>query len=453
MKIVIVGGGKVGEYLCKELSSEENDIVLIEKDVEVLDYIISNNDIMGIVGNGASYPILLEAGVNDADVFIAVTQKDELNIISSILAKKLGAKYTIARVSNPEYSGHMNSVRESLGIDLMINPEFETALRISRNLKYPSAIDVRTFSENRAIMVQILVKKSSFLNGLKLIDFPKSCPERVLICFVERGNEVHIPDGNFVLQEGDRIHVTGPTSSLLNFYKLVGEINKRIKSVFIIGGGKLTYYILKILRKQNLDIKVIEIDRNKARDLSEDFPNVVFINDDGTNRSVLDEENFANYDACISLTGIDEENLIVAMYSKKIGLKKMIAKVNRTELLDIVDPEKIQTVVTPKKVVADIITRVVRSRINSKGSNVLTLYRLADNRIEAAEFAVKEESKIINIPLKDLKTQSGILISYIIRNGDLIIPKGDDFIEPNDRVIIISESKYVEELDDILEVE
>ncbi len=449
MKIIIVGGGKVGEYLCSDLS-DENDVVLIESNPDILDYVMSNNDIMGVVGNGASYPILVEAGVSEADVFISVTQKDELNIISSMIAKRMGAKYTIARVRNPEYFGHMEFVRRSLGIDLMLNPEYEAAMRIARNLKYPSAIDVRSFSANKAIMVQLLVKENSYLNGLKLMDFPKRAPKRVLICFVERDDEIHIPDGNFVLRAGDRIHVTGNTSSLVKFYRSVGEPNQRIRSVFIIGGGRLTYYILQILTKQNLDIKVVEIDRDKARRLSEDFPEVIFINDDGTNRETLDEENFTSYDACISLTGIDEENLIVAMYAKKTGIKKMIAKVNRTELLDIVDPERIQTIVTPKKVVADIIARVVRSRINSQHSNVITLYRLAENRVEAAEFAVKFSSNVIDIPLKDLNTKKGILIAYIIRGEELIIPKGDDMIKSGDRVIIISEAMYIEDIDDIL---
>lgn len=449
MKIVIVGGGKIGEFLCRDLSSDANDIVIIEKNPEVLDYILSNNDIMGIVGNGASYPILMEAGMEDTDVFIAVTPTDELNIIAASMAKKLGASYTIARVRNPEYSQYMEFVRGSLGIDLMLNPEYEAAVGVSWNLKYPSAINVESFSRNRAYMIELLVKQNSVLNGLKLADIRSRFKKQVLICIVERGEEVYIPDGNFVLKAGDKIHVTGVSDALSEFYHIVGEKKNAIRSLFIIGGGRMTYYLLKILQNQSLKTKVIEINRDKARQLSEEFPDVIFINDDGTSRETLEEENFRSYDSMISLTGIDEENLIMSMYAEKVGIPKSMAKINRVELLDIVDPEGTFSVIVPKQIAADIITRVVRSLSQSRSSNMLTLFRLVDNRVEAAEFAVSKKSKIIDIPLKDLDTKQDTLIAYIARRNQIIFPGGNDCIKAGDHVMLISKTP-LEDVDEIL---
>ncbi len=450
MKIIIVGAGKVGELLCKDLAIEGNDITLIEEDPKILDRILSSSDIMGLVGNGANCEVLKEASVETADIFIAVTHSDEINIISSVIAKKMGAKYTIARVRNPEYSSQMKFMSDSLGIDIMLNPEAEAAFFIARNLEFPNALNVETFAGNKVNLVEILVEKDTYLDGIKLMEFKNKYFASLLVCIVKRGQEIHIPTGNFILQAGDRIYVTGIQSELSKFYKSLGHKEKRIKSVIIIGGGRITYYLTDMLLEKMMDIKIIEINEDKARELSGIYENAVIVHGDGTDSELLDEERFGEYDACISLTGIDEENIILSMYANKLGIKKTITKINGISLFNVLELVGLQSIVTPKKIIADYIIRIVRSLVSSQGENIETLYRLVDNNVEAIEFKVPENSDVINIPLKDLDTKDNLLIAYILRNGQLIFPGGLDVLKPKDRVIIVTTEKFLDDINKIL---
>ncbi len=450
MKIIIVGAGKVGELLCKDLAIEGNDITLIEEDPKILDRILSSSDIMGLVGNGANCEVLKEASVETADIFIAVTHSDEINIISSVIAKKMGAKYTIARVRNPEYSSQMKFMSDSLGIDIMLNPEAEAAFFIARNLEFPNALNVETFAGNKVNLVEILVEKDTYLDGIKLMEFKNKYFASLLVCIVKRGQEIHIPTGNFTLQAGDRIYVTGIQSELSKFYKSLGHKEKRIKSVIIIGGGRITYYLTDMLLEKMMDIKIIEINEDKARELSGIYENAVIVHGDGTDSELLDEERFGEYDACISLTGIDEENIILSMYANKLGIKKTITKINGISLFNVLELVGLQSIVTPKKIIADYIIRIVRSLLSSQGENIETLYRLVDNNVEAIEFKVPENSDVINIPLKDLDTKDNLLIAYILRNGQLIFPGGLDVLKPKDRVIIVTTEKFLDDINKIL---
>jgi len=450
MKIIIVGAGKVGELLCKDLAIEGNDITLIEEDPKILDRILSSSDIMGLVGNGANCEVLKEASVETADIFIAVTHSDEINIISSVIAKKMGAKYTIARVRNPEYSSQMKFMSDSLGIDIMLNPEAEAAFFIARNLEFPNALNVETFAGNKVNLVEILVEKDTYLDGIKLMEFKNKYFASLLVCIVKRGQEIHIPTGNFILQAGDRIYVTGIQSELSKFYKSLGHKEKRIKSVIIIGGGRITYYLTDMLLEKMMDIKIIEINEDKARELSGIYENAVIVHGDGTDSELLDEERFGEYDACISLTGIDEENIILSMYANKLGIKKTITKINGISLFNVLELVGLQSIVTPKKIIADYIIRIVRSLVSSQGENIETLYRLVDNNVEAIEFKVPENSDVINIPLKDLDTKDNLLIAYILRNGLLIFPGGLDVLKPKDRVIIVTTEKFLDDINKIL---
>lgn len=451
MKIVIVGAGKIGEILCRDLSTEGNDITLIEQDAKILDKVLSVSDIMGIVGNGANREVLADAGVHSADIFIAVTTNDEINLISSVMAKKMGAKYTIARVRNPEYSEQMQFMKESLGIDIMLNPEAEAADFIRKNLEYPNALNVDSFAKNKVNLVEILVEENSYLDGLKLVDFKRNHFRNLLVCIVQRGPEVYVPTGNFVLKADDRIYVTGAHADLGEFYKSLGHSGERIKSVFIVGGGRITHYLADILLKKKMKLKIVELKEERAKELSETFENAEIINGNGIDLDLLEEENFSSYDACVSLTGIDEENIIISMFADKIGIKKTITKINSTSLLNVLDFVGLQSILTPKKIIADYIVKIVRSFASAQGeNNIQNLYRLADNRVEAIEFSVGEYSRVAGIPLKDLHIKENVLIPYIIREGKLIMPGGLDVIKPYDTVIIITTQQYLDDIDQII---
>jgi len=451
MKIVIVGAGVVGESLCTELSQEGNDVILIEKREEILNKIIDTNDITGLVGNGASYENLIEAGADKADVFIAVTEADELNIISCIIAQKIGAKYTIARVRNPEYSADKKFVREGLGISMMINPEEEAAKSIMNKLKFPNATSVDSIFSNRATILELEITKESSLKGIMLKDLDKVTSEKIIIFIVKRGNEVFIPSGNFVLEEDDSIYVTGTSDAVVKFYNEMGYQHKNINSAMLIGGGTISHYLTERLLKIKKQVKIIESDRERAEKLSRSYPNAIVIKGDETDQELLLNEGIKNYDAVLALTDKDEENIVISMFAESVNEGKVITKMSRTLLLPILEEKGLYSVIVPKKVIADIIIRVVRSKINVKGSKMNTLHRLVDNNIEAIVFEVSPQSKIIGIPLKDLKVISDLLIVCILRDEELIYPGGDDIIQAKDKVMIVTLKRTIEDIDDILE--
>ncbi|WP_414838815.1 Trk system potassium transporter TrkA [Carnobacterium sp. TMP28] len=450
MKIVIVGGGKVGEFLCVALSTEGNDVILIEKNSRILERIANKTEIIGIVGNGANYDAQIEANVPECDVFIAVTEMDEINMIASIIAKKLGAKNTILRARNREYSTHIDFVRESLGITMLINPELEAAKHMANLIKFPSALSVESFVYGRVNMVELEINEKSKLADINLVEF-KNQHKDIMVMIVLRGEEAFIPFGESILQKGDRIYVTGGQKQLNKFYKAAGSYKEKIRSVMIIGGGRITYYLLTLLAPLKLTIKVIEHNEKKAIELSSHFPEVVVINGDGTDQTLLDEERMEMYDAVISLTGVDEENVINSMYAAKKDMKKIITKINRISLMKILGSVGLQSVITPKRIIANSIIRFVRSLEESEGSDVEALYRLADDQVEVLQFKVKESSKIINIPLSQLNTKNNLLIAYIIRKKKVIFPDGKDVIKPKDYVVVVSSNSYFNDIDDIRE--
>ena len=451
MKIVIAGAGVVGESLCSELSEVGNDVILIEKEEKVLNKLMENYDITGMVGNGASYETLLEAGADSADIFIAATESDELNIISSIIAKKIGAKFTIARVRNPEYTTNMRFVREELGISMMINPEEEAAKTIMNTLKFPNAESVDTFFSNRANILELVIEKDSQLSGMQLKNMDSRSEDKVIICIVERGKEIIIPTGDFILAENDTIYVTGTNDAVTNFYDKMGyKKNKDIKSVMLIGGGTLSHYLLKKLIRRKKQVKVIEEERETAKKLSNSYLNAIVVKGDETDQELLLNEGIEKYDAVIAATDNDEENMVLSMFAKSVSSGKIITQMNRTLLLPILEKYEFCTPIVPKKVISDIIIRVVRSKMNIKGSKMNTLHRFGDNRVEAIVFEINEKSKSIGIPLKDLEILPEVIIAGILRREELTYPGGNDTIEVNDKVMIITTRKGVEDFDDIL---
>ena len=451
MKIVIIGAGKVGELLCRDLSLEGNDIILVEQDAKILEKILANNDIMGFVGNGVSYDTQMEAEVPKADVFIAVTEKDEINIIASVIAKKLGAKYTIARVRSTDYSSQLEFMTDSLGIDLVINPELEAAKDIKQNIDFPDALNVESFLDGRLKLVEFQIDEDSPIAGVSLFDFKQNYFPHLLVCIIKREDKIIIPSGNNFIKAGDRIYITGSNSEIIKFQDALGKNNKKIKSAFIIGAGIISHYLAQELLKDKIQVKIVELNPKKANKFSEYLPQATIINADGSNVDVLKEENFKNYDSCISITGIDEVNMFISIYAKKIGIKKIITKLNKLSFVDILGENSFQSIITPKKIIADNIVKVVRSIASKKKNLIENLYRLENNKVEAVELLINSKSKVSNIPLKDLKIKKNLIIAYIIRNNVAIFPKGTDVIKEGDRVIIITAESFFDDINHIIE--
>lgn len=449
MKIVIAGGGKVGEALCIDLAAEKHDVFVIDRDARIVDRLMGISDIAGMAGNGASLEVQRTAGVPDCDVFIAVTASDEVNIIASIIAHKLGAKSTLARVRNTEYSANLGFVQENLGITMMVNPELEAARAIALGIRFPSAVSIESFAGGRVLIVGVKVSKCSSLSGMSLSRF-REVYGTVLVCVVERGKEVFIPEGSFVLQEGDLLHVTGSTSDLSVIYRAAGCYTGKVRSAMIIGGGRITRYLLDIIGPMGLEVCVIENDAAKASSLADDYPKVKVISDDGTDHDVLEEHSISAYDCFIALTGIDEENLVTSLYAAGLNVPKIVTKVNRTPLVRVLSGLGLQTIITPKRLVSDKIIRFVRAMNDTLDSKVEAMYRIVDG-VEALQFEVLKDSAATGIPLKDLRLKKNILITYIVRREKLIFPGGNDVIKPGDRIIAVTTESDFDEIDDLLE--
>ena len=450
MKIVIAGAGVVGESLCSELSAEGNDVILIEKVEKILNRLVETYDITGLVGNGASYETLLEAGTDTADIFIAATESDELNIISSIIAKKLGTKFTIARVRNPEYSSNMQFVREGLGISLMINPEQETAKSIANKLMFPVALSVENFFGQRAGFISIRVQKDNFLNGIQLKELEFSSKDKVIICTVRRGEDVFIPSGDFTILEGDIVHIAGSKEAVHKFYDKIEKSNLKIDSALLVGGGTISHYLIGKLLENKIKVKVIENNKERAEKLSESYPKAIVIRGDEADQEFLMQEGINNYDSTVILTDSDEENTVITMFVNSITNSKLITKMNRTLMLSILEKNTRTSTVVPKKVISDMIISVVRSKTNMRGSTMSFLYRL-ESQVEFITFEINKNSRAIDISLKDLKIKKGTLIASILRDGKMIFPGGNDAIKINDSVMVVTTASSIEDFDDILE--
>ena len=439
MKVIIVGGGKVGELLCDDFSNTFDEVTIIDTNERRVEKLVETYDINGLVGNGANSDILSEADAANSDMFISVTSSDEINMIACIAAKQMGAKYTIARIRNPEYSKTKEFIKQSLGIDLMVNPEYEAAKQIFYMLKYPTATKVESFSNNKFNILEVIINENSLLKGVSLIDSKKYIDFPSLVCLVERKGEVFVPRGNYIFEVGDKVHITASNKNLKNFYKLLGNkdnLEKKITSSLIIGGGKVAHYLVEFLQKVSFYTKVIELDKEKAISFSETYPDIDVIWADGSDRDTLIEEGIQTFDSCISLTGLDEENIIINLYAHKLGIKKTIAKVNRASL---------------KQIVSNIIKKHTKSLQCSRTTDIENFYRISNNKAELIEFKISSEnSKVIGIKLKDLDINDNTLIAFIIRNNKQIFPNGDDEIKVNDNVVVVSYQQKIEHIDDIL---
>ncbi|MDO5734114.1 MAG: Trk system potassium transporter TrkA [Eubacteriales bacterium] len=452
MNIVIGGAGKVGALIIEELAAEGHELILIEKNREVLETALDKNDIAGVLGSAASVSNLEEAGVAEADFYIAATENDETNMVSAIIAKRLGAERSLARVRNPEYSSQMSFIRDSLGINQLINPELEAAREIGRLLKYPAALSLEAFANGRALLIELELPAKSPLVGLSLPAFRERHPG-LLIAAITRAGEVSIPSGRDKLAAGDRLLFFGNGKNLDALYRDFGQNGKPERRAMVIGGGRLTHYLLKMMQESSLRFTVIEQKASIAEELAGYFPEHEIILGDGTDYSFLAEHSLDSVDVFLALTGVDEENILTSLYAKKMGVPRYITKVNRTAILKILANNELQAVITPKRIIADYVLRLVRAAQNSQGSNVEALHRISNNQLEALEFSVKADAALINTPLAQLKIKKDCLIALILRGNELIFPAGKDCILPGDHIVVISLRDYFQDVDDILEAE
>lgn len=449
MRIVIVGAGKVGSTLCSDLSREGHSVTLIELKESRLQTMLEQYEILGVQGNGAFYDVQMEAGVDSCGMFISVTPEDETNIISCVIAKKLGAEHAIARVRTPEHASHMGFVRDALGINRMINPDLEAAQEIYRMVRYPSALSIEPFFSNRVNLVELAVTRESKLNNTPLIDLRRQY-KNLLVCIVVRGESTLIPNGSTVLEEGDRVFLTGKPEDLGALYRRMGTVD-RIRSLLIIGGGRICRYVLELIREWSIDVKVIENNEAAARELAVSFPDVSVIHGDGTDQTLLEAENIRGYDCVVTLTGIDEENILLSMFAAQQKVPRHITKVNRTNLLPMLQGAGLQSIITPADIATTHIVRVVRAICNSEGSRVEALYRLQGSSAEVLQFRVDEHSSVIGRPIRELAIKPGILIAGIVQGQKILVPTGNDVMGKGDHVLVVTLGGDFDDLDDILE--
>lgn len=450
MQIIIVGCGNVGNTLTEQLSKEGHNITVIDKDADKVEAISNQYDVMGIAGNGASLNTQNEAGIEDADLLIAVTTSDELNLLCCLIAKKAGNCQTIARVRNPVYNMEIAFIKEELGLSMIINPDYATALEISRLLKYPSAICVDTFAKGKVELLKCRISEDSPLCNRALMDISSHLHCNVLVCAVERGGEVLIPDGSFRLQGKDLISIVASPHDANEFFKKLGMDTNRIRSVMIVGGGDTTFYLTQLLHSMNMDITIIEKNKKRCNELSEQIPEALIIHGDGTERNLLQEEGLERMQAFISWTDFDEENVFLSLFARHVSKAKTITKINKISYDEIIGSMDLGSVLYPKYITAEHITQYVRAMDNSIGSNVETLYRLIEDKVEALEFSVREHSPVIGIPLKDLRVKENLLICCINRGGKIITPGGHDTILMGDTVVVVTTNTGFHDLQDIL---
>ena len=450
MKIVIVGNGKVGFSLAEQLVREEHDITVVDVREDSLRRASDMLDIMVVRGNGVSAATLREAGADTADILVAATNSDEVNMVCCLTAKNQGTKYTIARIRNPEYTTSLAELRRNLKIDMVINPENATAVEISRLLRFPSAANIETFCRGRVELVGFRLQEEDFLVGRPIHTLSSQIKKlSLLFCAVERDDTVIIPNGSFVPQAGDKLYMVGRPVSLDQFFRVLGRYAPKVHSVFIVGGGKISLYLAQILDKMGMNLKIVEQNEARCRFISEHLPRAMILCGDGTDQELLDSERLTASDAFVALTDRDEDNLIISLYASQKGLSKVVTKSNRQNYNGIARSIGLDSILSPKQITASHILQVVRGMQNSQGSVMNALYRIADGAAEAMEFTVSTSTKHLGVPLKELKLVPGILIAVIVRGQEIIIPEGSSSLQANDNVIIISRGNGILDLNDI----
>lgn len=450
MNIIIIGCGKVGLTLAELLAAEKHDVVLVDESSQKLSSVPEEIDALRILGNGASINTQIEAGIETADILIAVTGSDELNLLCCLIAKKAGHCHTIARVRNPIYNKELDFIKVKLGISMIINPELTAAIEISRLLRFPSAIKIDTFAKGRVELLKFRIRSEFGLDGMPINQIAGHSNSNILICAVERGDDIFIPGGDFILRNNDLLSIMASPQNSVAFFHRIGFKTNQVKNAMIVGGGKIGYYTAKLLLDMNIDVRIVENDRDRCEELSLLLPDATIICGDGTDKQLLMEEGLPQAESFVTLTGLDEENILLSLFAQANSHAKLVTKVTKIAFTEIINNLDIGSVIYPKHLTADYILQYVRAMSNSIGSNVETLYQILDNRAEALEFAIHETSDVTDTPLSDLTLKSNLLIGSINRGGKTWIPRGQDTIQVGDTVIIVTTQKGLGDIRDIL---
>ncbi len=450
MNIIVVGCGKVGSTLAGQLCKEGHDISVIDINDNVVEEFSNSYDAMGVCGNGASYSTQKLAGIEKADLLISVTGSDELNLLCCLIARKASNCKTIARVRNPIYNTEKVFLKEELGLSMIINPEYEAASEIARILRFPSAIDINMFNKGSVELLSFQINKRSILHEIKVKDIHSKLKCDILICMIERGDEVIIPNGESIIQDKDIISIIAPHKKATEFFTKIGMMNNPVKNSMLIGGADISYYLAERLLRYGINVTIIDKDRKRCEELSELIPEAMIIHGDGTDKELLMEEGITEIESFASLTGIDEQNVLLSLYAHSKTKGKIITKVNRIAFDEVIDNLELGTIIYPKYITLQYILQYVRAMNNSIGSNVETLYKIKKDKAEALEFHVNEGSKLIGIPLQELDLKDNLIICYINRKGKIITPKGQDCIKKGDRVIVVTTNMGLHDLSDIL---
>ena len=451
MKIVIAGGGRIGGTVAAVLSEEGHDITLIDHDSETIRTASNAMDIICVEGDAADPEALKEAGVSSADLLLAATEKDEVNMVCGIAARRLGAKHVIARIRDPRYLHQMDFLRDVLGLSQIVNPEYECAKEISRILRFPGAARVDSFSKGSVEIVEHKIPVNGVLDGVVIRELQKTIGPKVLVALIERNGNALIPNGDTVLKAGDRLSITGASKELRRFFIKIGQYKKPVKQVMVIGGGRITVYLTQLLRENGIDVTVIERDRKKCEELCDLIPEAHIVCGDATHSEVVREDGISSADGFVSLTGDDGDNIITSLYARSCQVGKVVTKLNSEHFAEILFNSGLDSIVSPKKIVAEQLARYVRAISDSAGSSMETLYRLIDGKVEVLEFRVEEDSVCVGVPLSELKLRPNVLISAIIRGRKSIIPSGGTVILPGDHAIVVTTSGHLRRLDDILD--
>ncbi len=450
MNVIIVGCGRVGMTLAEKLNDDGNAVTVVDMLSAKVNEITQKIDVMGVVGNGATQTTLIEAGIKDADLFIAVTNSDELNLLCCMIAKKEGDCQTIARLKNPQYSEEAEYLRRELGLAMVINPEYAAAQEIARVLHFPSAIKIEPFAKGNVELIKFRLPKDSVLIGMSVKDVIMKYHANVLVCTIERGEEAYIANGDFVFAEKDVVSIVATVKNANDFFVKIQCKGHSVKNVLVAGGGVITHYLCDILQKSGISLKIVEKDEKLCEQLAADFPKYTVICGKPSDRELLLEEGVKQADAFVSLSNLDEENVLLSLFAREVNGGKIVTKINRTDYDSILKKLDLDTVVTPRIVTADSILRYVRATKDAQGSNIETLYNIIERKVEATEFIVKDNAPLINIPLWQLTFKENVLVASIFRNGNAIIPHGNDVILPGDAVVVVTKTVGLSDIADVL---
>ena len=450
MNVIIVGCGRVGQTLAEKLNSDGNEVTVIDMSADKVKETTEMADVMGVVGNGATHTTLREAGIKTADLFIAVTNSDELNLLCCMIAKKEGDCKTIARLKSPEYSEETEYLRTELGLAMVINPEYAAAEEIARVLRFPTAIKIEPFAKGKVEIIQFKIPEGSVLIGSSIKELMMKYPSEVLVGTIERGEQAYIAKGDFVFQEKDVVSIVASPKNANEFFRKIRRKDPSVHSAMIIGGGVITHYLCEILAKSGVALKIIERDENICAELAETFPRCSVICGNPTDKELLAEEGVAGAGAFLTLTNSDEENILLSLFAKEVFGGKLVTKIKRTDYDNVIKRLELDTVICPKNITSDTIVRYVRSTKNTSGSNIETMYNIIEDKVEASEFIIKAGSEIIGKPISELRFKPDVLVACITRGDKVIIPRGSDVIEAGDAVVVVTKMLGLHDIVDVL---